>query len=158
MDPKRRHDNLIVREMDDEVLIYDRIANRAVCLNRAAWMVWNHCDGLTGVEQLRTQLSTHLAWGLPDGLVEQALKDLVAGGPLEPGPRVAAPGLTRRQWGARMAGALGAALIPSVIVLGAPTPAQAAASCRASGKQCTESAQCCSKCCCAKSKGNLFCS
>ncbi len=157
MDPKRRQDNLIVREMDDEVLIYDRTANRAVCLNRAAWTVWNHCDGRTSVDQMRTRLSTEMASSLPEGLVERALKDLGAAGLLEPGSPIAAPGLTRRQLGARMAGTLGAALIPSVIVLGAPTPAQAAASCREAGKQCTDNAQCCSKCCCTKSKGNLFC-
>ncbi|MBV9278705.1 MAG: hypothetical protein JOZ41_01360, partial [Chloroflexi bacterium] len=43
--PRARKNGLIVRELEDEVLVYDLERHRAHCLNRAAGLVWKHADG-----------------------------------------------------------------------------------------------------------------
>ena len=40
-----RHDELVVQELPDEVLVYDLRKHKAHCLNQTAAFVWNHCNG-----------------------------------------------------------------------------------------------------------------
>ena len=49
--PQARTSGLIVKEVDGEILIYDRETNKAHCLNQTAAKVWEHCDGKTTVSQ-----------------------------------------------------------------------------------------------------------
>ena len=49
--PHARVNELIVRELPEETLVYDQKHDKAHCLNRAAALVWRHCDGqTTGVD------------------------------------------------------------------------------------------------------------
>lgn len=48
--------DVLVRELAEEVLIYDSTANTAHCLNRTAAFVWKHCDGQTTVKEMLTCL------------------------------------------------------------------------------------------------------
>ena len=51
--PKARQEQLIVKELPDELLIYDLQSDKAHCLNETAALVWKNCDGHKTVEQLR---------------------------------------------------------------------------------------------------------
>ena len=42
-----RKTELIVKELAEEILIYDLKSHKAHCLNETAAFVWNHCDGQT---------------------------------------------------------------------------------------------------------------
>ena len=67
--PKRRHDGLIVREVEAEVIVYDVERHEAHCLNPEAGRICNACDGnRTGQEIL------HFLFGdQPDPGFEAAL-------------------------------------------------------------------------------------
>ena len=45
--PRARQEELVVEELPDETLVYDLKRHKAHCLNRAAALVWQHCDGRT---------------------------------------------------------------------------------------------------------------
>jgi hypothetical protein len=47
-----RKSELIVKELSDEVLIYDLKSHKAHCLNETAAFVWNHCDGQTTASEI----------------------------------------------------------------------------------------------------------
>jgi hypothetical protein len=53
--PTARRDGLIVRELEDETLVYDLDRDEAHCLNQTATLIWKHCDGQTTVAEI-TQL------------------------------------------------------------------------------------------------------
>ena len=54
--PRAREDRLVVRELPDEVLVYDLDRHKAHSLNRSAALVWRHCDGHTAVAELAALL------------------------------------------------------------------------------------------------------
>lgn len=43
--PKARTENIVVQELDNELLIYDLMSNRALCLNETTKLIWQACDG-----------------------------------------------------------------------------------------------------------------
>ena len=49
--PLSRTDNLVIRELDDETLVYDMERDEAHCLNQTAALVWQQCDGKTTAAQ-----------------------------------------------------------------------------------------------------------
>ncbi len=153
--PHRRHEDLVVREIDRELLIYDRRTRRTVCLNESAAIIWSQCDGETGVEQLALLLGDRLGVRPDPLMVQVALSEFSRARLLDPNTVPLSARINRRDAIAGLAG-IPAVLVPAVIALSAPTPAQAAASCRAAGKACTANAQCCSKLC-TKVKGSLVC-
>ena len=51
--PKARAEGVVVRELDEEVLVYDLDTHRAVCLNGAAAAVWRLCDGRRTPDDIR---------------------------------------------------------------------------------------------------------
>jgi hypothetical protein len=57
--PLARRERLLVEELPDEVLVYDLDRNKAHCLNQTAALIWNHCDGLTSVEEMAIILQQH---------------------------------------------------------------------------------------------------
>ena len=50
--PKAKTAHLIVREIDDETLVYDMGRHAATCLNEFAAKVWRRCDGTTSVADI----------------------------------------------------------------------------------------------------------
>ena len=153
--PHRRHEDLIVREIDRELLVYDRKTRKTVCLNESAAVIWQLCDGKTSIDDLSRRLSESFAVPPDPRLIQVALSDFARSRLLDPKSVSDDVKISRREALAGVAG-VPLALIPTVFALSAPTPAQAAASCRASGKACTANAQCCSKLC-IKVKGKLQC-
>ena len=63
--PRARTDNLVIRELDDETLVYDTARDEAHCLNRTAALVWKLCDGQTTAMQAARSLRNEV-----DGSIE----------------------------------------------------------------------------------------
>ena len=146
--PRARNQGLVVRELADEVLVYDRDRDMAHCLNETAALVWKYCDGKTTVTDMAQQLGSDLkaetvdervVWFALDQLSQYTLLDQSIT------PPTMLMGLSRRQM-MRVLGVAAVVAVPLVTSMVAPTPAQAA-SCLASGQPCATSAQCCSGLC-----------
>lgn len=146
--PRARAEGLVVREVADEVLVYDLARHRAVCLNRPAALVWRSCDGRTTVAEMARALADVLgAAGVAGGAVWLALERLGRDHLLlERVPSRARAGRMSRRELIRRAGVAAAASLPLIVSIVAPTPAQAV-SCLPSGASCGTSAQCCSGVC-----------
>jgi len=146
--PKARKQGLIVRELPDEVLIYDRDRDKAHCLNQTAALVWKYCDGETSVATMVQRLECDLkASKVDEKIVWFALSQLDKDNLLEqsvPLPSMM-EGMSRRQL-MRALGLAAVIAIPAVTSIVAPTPAQAA-TCLPTGQACSSPAQCCSGLC-----------
>jgi len=163
--PKARTADLIVRELPDEVLVYDRKSDRAHCLNLTAATIWKFCDGRTTAAEMAQRLAasnavdaealmdesrspTRLKSAPPaEQVIWLALEQLSRNHLLEAPLSLPAylPRMSRRE-AIRVFG-LGAAMaIPIVVSITAPTPA-VAGTCKAKGQSCGTGSQCCSKAC-----------
>lgn len=130
MKPQTRQNGLLIRELPDELVVYDQEQHRAHCLNRTAALVFRHADGTRTVDDLAHALDPNAAGPEAESAVKLALVQLAAAGLLE-GELVQehpAAGLTRRDV-ARRFGIAAAILLPAVATVLAPTPAEAAATC-----------------------------
>jgi hypothetical protein len=146
--PLRREDGLVVRDLPDETLIYDRTRNKAHCLNRAAALVWQHCDGRMSVAKMAELMQVELSIAADEPFVWLALDRLQRAGLLERPPAVAGTVRYSRRDLARKLG-IAALAVPLVLTVMAPTAA-AAASCARSGRNCVAPARpCCPGCVCA---------
>ena len=140
--PKAKTERLIVREIDDETLVYDRSRDAASCLNEFAARVWRECDGETSVAAIAAAL------GEDERAVWLALHQLTKAQLLTEAielPRDMTADMSRREIGGRLG--LGAAAVVASVV--APMPAQAA-SCHAEGAVCSGpffNTACCSGIC-----------
>ncbi len=132
MKPRARTRGLLVRELEGELLVYDRKAHRAHRLNRSAAVVFEASDGGTSVADLAARLRRDLGAPADERWVRLALGQLGKAGLLENDPtatenarRISRRDLMRR--GGRVASV--ALLLPMVTSIVAPTPAEAAATC-----------------------------
>lgn len=146
--PAARASGLVVRELPEEVLVYDLERHKAICLNRTAALVWKRCDGRTSVGEMSRLLTKELGAPVGEELVWLALDGLGHDHLLE-GKPVARPatlaGMSRREMMRRL-GIAAAVALPLVSSIVAPTAAEAA-SCLPTNAGCTTSAQCCSGVC-----------
>ncbi len=130
--PEKRTEDVVVVDTKDEVLVYDLKREKAHHLNRAAAIVWRHCDGRTETATAAQAIAKELGTSQDEELVAYALERLdrarLLKGPL---PEVyALAGLTRRELLKRAALlGLAAALIPAIVSLVPPSAAQAAGTC-----------------------------
>jgi hypothetical protein len=140
--PRRRETGIVVREISDEVLVYDLGTHKAHCLNATATLVWKKCDGQTSIPQLAQLLEQELKGSVNDDVIWLAIDELEKCQLLEQAPAVLKQsGMSRRAL-IRKLGLATAVALPIVTSLVAPTPAQAA-TCLPSGQACSTSAQCC---------------
>jgi hypothetical protein len=142
--PKARAEGVVVRELAEEVLVYDLDTHKAVCLNGAAAAVWRLCDGRRTPADIRRALEKTDVGAVPEEFVWLALEQLGKDGLLDaraPARPPALAGLSRREM-IRRVGLAAAVALPAVAAIVAPTPADAA-SCLPSGSTCSESGQCC---------------
>jgi hypothetical protein len=146
--PQARRNGLIVKEVDGEVLIYDRANNKAHCLNSTAAHVWKYCDGNTTVADACSALSRSLGSPVDEKLVWYAVnqfkKDELLEDKVLP-PAFISAGINRRQM-VRTLGLAAVIAVPLVTTMVAPTPAQAASQ-TAPGTPCCSSATCLSQIC-----------
>jgi hypothetical protein len=54
--PKARKSGLVVEKLADEMLVYDLDTHQAHCLNRAAALVWENCNGRRTVGEIARAL------------------------------------------------------------------------------------------------------
>lgn len=144
--PVARREGLAVEELDGELLIYDLDRDKAHCLNGAAALVWQNCDGVRTIEDLGRLVAPAADVESRGEMVRNALAQLSRRNLLT--EKFSDPaGISRRDLVRKVAiaGALGLS-IPLVKSIVAPTAAQAA-TCLPSGTICTSSVQCCSLAC-----------
>jgi hypothetical protein len=152
--PKARHNELVIQELEDEVLVHDLKRHQAHCLNRTAALIWGHCDGKQTVrglarlleQKLGVEASEEAVWlGLRQLNKHHLLQEQVA-------PSAGPAPISRRELGWRL-GAAAALSLPLIVSLAAPTAAQAATGRLPDGSPCEVDADCASNCCLAN-----FCS
>jgi hypothetical protein len=129
MNPVARRSGLVVRELPDELLVYDRESHQAHCLNRTAAAVFRAADGRHDVAGLAALMARPAGEAADEDVVRMALEQLDEAGLLE-GGTAAPPGAEVSRRDAMLKVGLGAAvLLPIVTSILAPTPAEAAATC-----------------------------
>jgi hypothetical protein len=144
--PRLRADGLVIHELPDELLVYDKVRDQAHCLNQSAALVWRACDGQCAPSEIARKLTTQLAVAVPEDLVLLTLVQLEDIHLLEQ-PETLAPsfaGMSRRQM-ARSLGLGAAVALPVISSILVPTPAQAA-TCLAPGQPCSPVTLCCTSC------------
>lgn len=143
--PKARKDQLIIKELPDETLIYDLDRDQAHCLNQTAALVWKSCDGKKSVAEINASLAKEAGVPIDERVVWLALDQLEKFSLLAEVPTTPEvfAGMSRRQL-IRNIGVAAVAL-PVIISIAAPT-AQAQLSCIPSGQgaPCTNATNCCS--------------
>ncbi|HLO00647.1 MAG TPA: PqqD family protein [Pyrinomonadaceae bacterium] len=144
--PRMREDALVIDELPDEVLVYDVNQHRAHCLNQSAALVWRACDGNRTPSEIANMVSAELATPFSESLVRLALGQLEKASLLEEAQSVSPQYLvlSRRRM-VRHFGLVAAVVVPAVISIVVPTPAQAA-TCTPSGQPCNPVKLCCTAC------------
>lgn len=140
--PKARHDGLVLRELPDELLIYDTETHDAHCLNATAAFVWRQCDGETTVTEIAERAGAAFETEMDDEVVWVALEDLWKRQLLEGEVAPAREGTMSRSQVLRRAGIAAAIAVPVVVSIAAPKAAHAA-TCIPSGQPCTFGQQTC---------------
>src|SRR5271154_4622073 len=109
--PKAKTERLIVKEIDDETLVYDH--GRASCLNEFAAKVWRRCDGATSVADIADALGEdeRAVWLALHSLNKSKL--LVEETARPPAMR---PGSPRRQIAAQLGLGAAVAAVPSIVM------------------------------------------
>lgn len=147
--PQARHDQLIVQELPDELLVYDLAAHRAYCLNRPAAIVWNLCGGDKTTADLAARLGAELNVAPDEEVIRLALEELEKCRLLQTPVNETAAGsgerINRRELTRRL-GFAAAASLPVIAALSSPTAAQSGSK-LSNGAACTLSSQCASGCC-----------
>jgi len=144
--PTARNNGLVVRKLNDEVIVYDTRNQKAHCLNASAALIWEHCNGKRSVKDLSDLVQdAHSNKNQREELVWIALDQLEESNLLEqPLARTNVKGMNRLQ--ILKAAAVAAVAIPIVNTIITPKAAQAV-TCLATGQVCTISAECCSGLC-----------
>lgn len=156
--PLARKHKLVVRELADEVLIYDLTRNKALCLNRVAGAVWKRSDGQNSARQIAEDLSEQFGATIEEGAVWSAVDQLGRDHLLEyciPMPS-SISGMTRRQQ-LKSFGRAAAIAGPMVAALAIPASADNQGSCIKTGQTCSANTQCCSHACITNKAGHSLC-
>jgi hypothetical protein len=141
--PRLRADDLVIHELPDEVLIYDRVTDQAHCLNHTAALVWRACNGRRTPTEIARKLTTQVDAAVSEDLVVLALVSLQKLNLLERTSSSPFSRLSRRQI-IRTLGTVAIAL-PVITTIMVPSPAQAA-TCLPPGQPCSPVMLCCTSC------------
>src|SRR6266511_2837603 len=102
--PKARRDGLVLRELPEELLVYNTETHDAHCLNTTAAFVWKQCDGTTGVPEVADRVRAEFGAEIDEEVVWVALEDLWKRQLLEGEPAPAREGTMSRSQALRRAG------------------------------------------------------
>ena len=120
--PLAKTENIVVQNVEDELLIYDLLTNKAFCLNETSAIIYKACDGKTDFDELKSkhQFTDELIFFALDNLKKEKLikEDFIS--PLK--------GINRREV-IRKIGKTSLVALPIISSLMAPTSAMAALSC-----------------------------
>jgi hypothetical protein len=123
--PKARTEQLIVREVADEVLVYDLTRAKAHCLNKTAASIWRLCDGQSTISEISRRAQDQSAPPVNEHVVWLALEQLNKSHLLQ--DRLVRPTGTPRITRRDLMRTLGltAAAVPVIFSIVAPLAAQA---------------------------------
>jgi hypothetical protein len=76
MQTHRRTQGLLIEELPEETVVYDTTRHEAHCLNRAATLVWHHCDGRTSPSEMAEILRKELDLPADETMVRLILEQL----------------------------------------------------------------------------------
>lgn len=136
---RARSEELVVRDLPDEVLIYDLKSHKAHCLNETAAFIWNHCDGQRTAGEIAKLMEKEWRTPVTDDAVWFTLDKLGKADLLQ--ERITLPqsqaGMSRRSAVRRLGlGALLAApVVMSLVAPGAASAASFSAICTACRKK-----------------------
>lgn len=74
--PIARNNKLVVQELPDEMLIYDKERHKAYYLAPGTALVWKHCNGKTKFKDMADILENELKVSTADEEVKMALVNL----------------------------------------------------------------------------------
>lgn len=122
-----RQDQLVIKEMPNELLVYDLKSHQAHCLNQIAALVWGQCDGATSSAEIAKHLAEKLNTQFDENLVWFALEQLSKANLLRENVErpVAITQLSRRRL-LKKFGSAAMLSIPLIMSLTAPAAAAAA--------------------------------
>ena len=132
-----RHENLVVQELNNEVLIYDLKRDKAFCLNETAAIVWQACDGTHTLGYIGERLgSEDIAWLALTDLKRKGLIEYTAATPRK------FEGMSRREIITKIS--IGSIMaLPMIASLYAPAAAQAGSGSNSvCGMLCTQNMDC----------------
>jgi hypothetical protein len=119
MHPTARTTDILAQEVDGELVLYDTARHVAHRLNGSAARIWEHCDGRTPVAEIGRRIGIGSA-PADEALVYAGLDALREAELLADDAT-----FTRRSALKRLAQVAGTALVPMVVSIAAPTPADA---------------------------------
>jgi len=142
MQAQRRTQGLLVEELPEETIVYDTARHEVHCLNRAATLVWNHCDGRTSPAEMADLLREELDLSADEALVRLILEQLGDLNLLDEQSHkpASAARRTRREVSKQLAHYGLAGMM--VLTIAAPAAAQAGSGCT-SNSQCSGGDICC---------------
>ena len=138
-----RRNDIVVDEVVDELLIYDRRADVAHCLSEIAATVWRACEGGATLSEIAEQIIARDLAGSSDEateLADTAVAELIEKGLLQTSG-IGADRVSRRQALRRMVG-VGAAAVVAPLVVSAAVPKSALA--HGSPASCVQTGSACS--------------
>lgn len=135
--PLSRKEEIVVRELKDETLVYDLREKKAFCLNQTSSLIWKMCDGTKSLSELSRELSQTLKQPANEGLIWLALEQLKKENLIENEYSVPSEyeGMTRRET-VRKIGLATMIAIPVIMSLQAPMAVSAASTCSAPDTTC----------------------
>ena len=143
MKPVARRTGLVVRELPDEVVVYDLERHEAHCLNRTAAMVFRSADGCRTVADIAGILGAETNTPPDEAVVGMAIGELVEARLLEPAVEPIPTLASSRREALRRVGLGAAVLLPLITSVLVPTPSEAAATCVSSCAGQPPGQQCC---------------
>lgn len=146
--PQARSEGLVITDLDDEVLVYDKARDKAHCLNQTAALVWKYSNGKRTVAEIAAAMQKKLGSPVDEQIVWYALGQLENDHLLRDAlkmPRTLV-GITRREFVRQMGMAGIIVILPMINSMSAPE-AGGITSCLHDGQGCSISTQCCSGCC-----------
>lgn len=142
--PKARKDDLSITTVGDETVVFDRLSNKASCLNPVTTTVWQACDGKCDTASLLNALWNAGYQDASEETILLALKQLDEAELLDASFNMVGlfpKDISRREM--LLSLGKGAALAIPVLSTIEIQPAIAAGSCDAAGESCTPGS-CCS--------------
>lgn len=128
--PEAKTGELVIKEVGDELLVYDLKTKNVSCLNQTAAVVWQFCDGKTDLRSLTARVEKKLETSIDTDLVLLALKELDDAGLLKNGKSIdnSFGNLSRRE-AVKKIGLGSLVALPIVSMIVAPPAAFAASAC-----------------------------
>jgi hypothetical protein len=154
--PVSRQGNIVVQELENEVLIYDLISNKAFCLNETSAAIWQMCDGTKTVSEISRAVGNKFKMPVSEDFVWLALDQFRKDKLIDNEFKSVFEGMTRREV-VRKVGFASMVALPVVASIVAPASVNAQ-SCIVEFQPCTETASaCCANTLCAGTPSGTVC-